>query len=70
MWVHGPRYRYRCHMQTNAGMFTQHDGYVDVRSPVSSAPVLFELAFAELKRTAFPDHSLSMWRMTSQERFD
>ena len=69
-WLHGPRHLYRCYMQTNAGMFTQYDGHVDVRSPVCSEPVLFDLAFAELKRTPFPGHSLSMWRMTSQERID
>ena len=55
--------RYRVYMQTNSGMFTQYDGYVDVT--VLSDTDLFHAAVKQLRRTAFPDYSADMWKMVS-----
>jgi hypothetical protein len=55
--------RYRCFMSSKPGMYAQYDGHVDVWSPNDDWEEVFSRATAELKRTAFPERSSSMWRM-------
>jgi hypothetical protein len=59
--------RYRCHMRTRSGMFAQYDGYVDVYSASDDRDELHRAAVAELRRTAFPDYSASMWQLDNAE---
>ncbi|WP_033837180.1 hypothetical protein [Xanthomonas citri] len=59
--------RYRCHMRTRSGMFAQYDGYVDVASASDDPHELHRAAVAELRRTAFPDYSASMWQLEKVE---
>ena len=52
--------RYRCHLRSAPGMWTQYDGHVDVWAPDESH--VFERAVRELARTSFSDRpSLSSW---------
>lgn len=59
--------KYRCHMQTRPGMYTQYEGYVDVQSESDDWNDLFCAAVQKLKRTSFPDYGGSMWKMTRFE---
>lgn len=55
--------RYRCLMETKAGMYAQYDGHVDVWCETDDWEDIFAAAVRELRRTAFPDYSAAMWRM-------
>ncbi len=60
------RKKYRVWMCSVAGCFAQYDGNVNVVA--SDADEAIDRAFAELKRTAFPDRSRAMWKVEKVER--
>lgn len=54
--------RYRCHLRSAPGMWTQYDGHVDVWAPDESE--VFERAVRELARSSFSDRpSVQSWRL-------
>lgn len=57
---------YNVWMRSTPGFYAQYDGKVTVRADNDEDAI--EEAFRELKRTAFPDRSRSMWRVEKVER--
>lgn len=59
---------YKVWVRSVPGFYEQYDGCLTVFADDSEQAI--DRAFAELKRTAFPDRSRSMWRVEKVERIN